>query len=106
MIVVKKLPTVRNIFRENSVKKHYSALNIPSNSFKFRNSKRLISIYKILIDIDLNKAYGIDGIPGRFLKDGVELLTEQLCEIINLFLSSKCPLMCKTAKVEPLDKKR
>ena len=106
MIVVKKLPTVRNIFRENSVKKHYSVLNIPSNSFKIRNSKRLISIYKILIDIDLNKAYGIDGIPGRFLKDGVELLTEQLCEIINLFLSSKFPLMCKTAKVKPLDKKR
>ena len=28
-------------------------------------------------------------IPGRFLKDGRELLTEPLCEIINLSLSSE-----------------
>ena len=54
-------------------------MNIPSNSFKFRNAKRE-EIYKI----DPNKAYGIDDIPGRFLKDGAELLIEPLCEIINL----------------------
>ena len=28
-------------------------------------------------------------IPGRFLKDGGELLTEPLCKVINLSLSSK-----------------
>ena len=38
-------------------------------------------------------------IPGRFLKDGRELLTEPLCEIINLSLSSKLP------KVKSLYKK-
>ena len=42
-------------------------MNIPSNSFKFRNAKR--NIYKILINIGSDKAYGIDEIPGRFLKD-------------------------------------
>ena len=102
--LVEKLPTAKNIFRENSVKKYYSAMNIPSNSFKFRNAKRE-EIYKILINIDPNKAYGIDEIPGRFLKDGVELLTDPLCKIINLSLSSKFPLMCKTAKVKPVYKK-
>ena len=50
-------------------------------------------------------AYGIDEIPGRFLKDGTELLTESLCKIINLSLSSKFPLMCKIAKLKPLYKK-
>ena len=99
--LVEKLPTAKNIFREKAVKKYYSAMNIPSNSFKFRNAKRE-EIYKILINIDPNKAYGIDEIPGRFLKDGAELLKEPLCEIINLLLSSKSPLMCKTAKVKPL----
>ena len=56
----------------------------------------------ILVNIDLNKAYGIDKIPGSFLKDGAELLTEPLCKIINFSLSSKFPLMWKTAKVKPL----
>ena len=79
-------------------------MNIPSNSFKFRIAKRE-EVYKILINIDPNKAYGIDEIPGRFLKDGAELLTEPLCEMINFSLSSKFPLMCKTAKVNPLYKK-
>ena len=39
-------------------------MNIPSNSFKFRNAKRE-KIYKLLINIDPNKAYGIDEIPGN-----------------------------------------
>ena len=60
-------------------------MNIPSNFFKFRNSKRE-EIYKILINTDTNKAYSIDEIPGRFLKDGAELLTEALRKIINLSL--------------------
>ena len=102
--LVEKLPTAKNIFRENSVKKYYSAKNIPSNSFKFRNAKRE-EIYKILINIDPNKAYGIDEIPGRFLKDAAELLTDPLCKIINLSLISKFPLMCKTAEMKPVYKK-
>ena len=97
--LVEKLPTTENNFKENSVKKHYSVTNIPSNSFKFRNAKRE-EIYKILINIDPNKSYDIDEIP-----DGAELLTESQCKIINLSLSSKFSLMCKTAKVEPLYKK-
>ena len=75
-----------------------------SNSFKFRNAKR-VEIYKILINIGSNKACKFDEIPGRFLKDGAELLTETLCKIVDLSLSSKFPLMCKRAKVKPLFKK-
>ena len=60
-----KLPTAKNTFRENSAKKYYSAMNIPSSSFKFRNAKRE-DIYKILTNIDPNKTYGINEIPGRF----------------------------------------
>ena len=49
--LVEKHPTAKTIFREKSVKKFYSAMNIPSNSFKFRYTKRA-EIYKILINID------------------------------------------------------
>ena len=99
--LVEKISTAKNIFGENSVEKYYSTMNIPSNSFKFRNAKSE-EICEIVIYIYPNKAYGIDETPGRFLKDGAELLTEPLCKIINLSLSSKFPLMCKTAKVRPL----
>ena len=97
--------TGKHVFGENSVEKYYSAMNIPSNSFKFRSAKRE-EIYRILINIDPNKAYGIDQITGKFLKDGAELLTEPLCKIINLFLSSKFLLMCKISKVKPFYKIR
>ena len=79
-------------------------MNVLSNSFEFRNSKRE-EIYKIIINIDPNKACAIDQIPASLLKDGAELLTEPLCKIISLCLSSKFPLMCKTAKVKSLYKK-
>ena len=102
--LVEKLPTAKNISGENSVEKYYSAMNIPSDSFKFRNAK-CKKIYKILINIDPYKAYGTERILGMFLKDGVELLTEPLRKIINLSLSSKFPLVGKTVKVKPLYKK-
>ena len=79
-------------------------MNITFSSFKLRNTK-CEEIYKILINIDLNKAYDKDEIPGRLLKDGVELLTEPLCKIIILSLNSKFSLMSNTAKVKPFYKK-
>ena len=77
-------------------------MNIISNSFIFVKNLKREEIYKILINIDPNKTNGNDESRGRFLKDGTELLTEPLCKIINLSLSSKFPLMCKTPKVKPL----
>ena len=79
-------------------------MNIPFNSFKFRNAK-CGEIYKIIINVDPSKTYGIEEIPGRFIKDGAELLTEPLCWIINLSLSSKFPFICKITKVKSLYKK-
>ena len=75
-----------------------------SNSFKFRNAKG-VEIYKVLLNIGPNKVYKFGEISGRFLKDGAELLTEPLCKIIDLSLSSKFLLMCKRAKVKSLFKK-
>ena len=50
--LIEKLPTTKDISRENFVKKYYSAMNVPfQNSFKLRNTKRE-KIYKILINIE------------------------------------------------------
>ena len=76
-------------------------MNEPFKSFILRNAKSE-EIYKILINIDSNKAYGIDEILGKFLKDGAELLTERLHKINNLSLSSKILLMCKTGKMKSI----
>ena len=66
------------------------------SSRKTSNSEKYFQ-RKICKEILLSHEY-------TFQKDGTELLTEPLCEIINLSLSSKFPLMCKTAKVKPLYK--
>ena len=102
--LVGKVPIEENIYRKNSVKKYYSAMNIPSSSLKFRNTK-CEEICKILVNIDLNEEWWFDEILGRFLKDGVELLTKPLRKTINLPLSSKFPLMRNTAKVKSLYEK-
>ena len=38
-------------------------------------------ILKILRDIDTSKAAGVDRLPGRFLKDGVNVLAEPVKDI-------------------------
>ena len=98
-----KLPNGEKYF-QRKLCKEIVLMNIPSNSFKFRNTK-CEEIYKILINIYPNKAYGIDEITGRFLKDGAGLLTEPLHKIISLSLNSKFPLICETAKVKPFYRK-
>ena len=52
-------------------------------------------IYKLIINVDPNKVCGTGKIPGRNIKNGAKLLTEPLCKIINLSLSSKFNLMCR-----------
>ena len=59
-----KLPNSENYFLRKLCKE-IVLMNIPSNSFKFRNTK-CEEIYKILINIDPNKTYDIDEIPGNF----------------------------------------
>ena len=41
-------------------------------------------VFKIIENIDISKAAGIDNPSGKFLKDGVEILARTLSEICNL----------------------
>ena len=56
-------------------------------------------VFKILSNVDLEKACGLDKIPCRMLKDGAEILAEPISQIVNMSLGSKFPEGCKTAKV-------
>ena len=56
--------------------------------------------------INASKAAGIDRLPGRFLKDGVDVLAKPVTDICNLSMSlNKFPRAFKFAKVKPLFKK-
>ena len=58
-------------------------------------------------DIDTSKATGIDRLPGRFLKDGANVLAKSITDIGNLSISlNKLPSAFKLAKVKPIFKTR
>ena len=51
-------------------------------------------------------AAGIDKLPGRFLKDGTEILSEPISEICNLWVSYRIfPNACNIAKLQPNSRK-
>ena len=61
---------------------------------------------KLLRWFDVSRAPGMDGISSKFLKDGAEVLTKPICDIINLSIKlSTFPDKCKIAKLTPLFKK-
>ena len=102
--LVSKLPKPSNKYGETFVSSYYENLDIDS-SFDL-NTIEEQSVRKILIGLKPSKAPGIDGITGRFLKDGANILALPIAQLCNLSISlSTFPNLCKTAKVKPLFKK-
>ena len=57
-------------------------------------------------NIEISKAAGIDKLPGRFPKDGADILSKPISEICNLSISHGIfPNACKVAKLKPIFKK-
>ena len=57
-------------------------------------------------DIETSKAAGIDSLPGRFLKDGANILAKLITGICNLSMPlNKLPSAFKLAKVKSIFKK-
>ena len=58
------------------------------------------SILTILKSTQVSKAAGLDGLSGRFLKDGTKFLAKSLSDLCNLSINSeKFPDSCKVAKL-------
>ena len=57
--LVNRLPAAKNIFGINLVKEHYTALNIPSDSFKLQLTNKE-EVFKTLSNVDPEKACGLN----------------------------------------------
>jgi len=103
--LVEKLPKALNKFGNSETEKYYQEKNIQQNNFKFQTVGQA-EITEILHNINSSKASGFDNIPGRFLRDGSDIISRQISDIFNLsVLQSKFPSQCKIAKVRPIFKK-
>ena len=69
--LLQKLPPPPNEYGIDSVKSFYKDLNI-TTKFQLKPTTEDI-VLKLLKNIDIAKAAGIDNLPGRFLKDGAVL---------------------------------
>ena len=105
--LVNKLPSSLGNFCVDSstFTSYYNNLGVTPNSFKLcRVSSDFI--LKELRSLNPNKSTGLDGVPARFLRDGADLLKDQLTHIINVSITtSTVPTEFKLARVRPLYKK-
>ena len=63
-------------------------------------------VLKLLKNIDISKAAGVDNLPGRLLKDGAVILAKPITKICNFSIKLKFfPDPCKLAKLKPIFKK-
>ena len=102
--LVGKLPTSSNKYGALSVAQCYSHLGLTEEFDLLPTEKGYV--LKILRDIDTSKAAGIDRLPGKFLKHGVDVLAKPVTDICNLSISlNKFRSAFKLAKVKSIFKK-
>ena len=104
--LVAKLPSPSNRFEINSVRDYYqNFLDLIPSKFRFSNVSEDV-ILKLLKDMNIDKAAGIDNLSAKFLKDGADILAKPISEICNLSIKySRFPTDCQIAKLKPLFKK-
>ena len=99
-----KLSNAPNKYNIESVFQYYSKFIIEKPFHLSITSQE--EVFKIIQNIDISKAAGIDNLSGKFLKDGAEILAKPLSEICNLSITSRTfPNACKVAKLKPIFKK-
>ena len=100
-----KLPTPTRNYSNETTAKYYESNKLQTNNFSLQSVDEA-KISDILENIDESKAPGFDNIPGILLKDGAEILSKPISDILNLsILLSKFPKKCKIAKIKPVYKK-
>ena len=63
-------------------------------------------VLKIMTNIEISKAAGVDKLSGRFLKDGANILAKSISTLCNLSISQGVfSNACKVAKLKPIFKK-
>ena len=101
---MRKLTDPSNSYNLESVFLCYSNFAIPE-VFHIKNTSKE-KVFKIMENIEISKASGIDKLPGRFLKDDAKILSKPNSEICKLSISHGIfPNACKVAKLKPVFKK-
>ena len=96
--LLQKLPLPPNKYGIDSV------INI-TTKFQLKPKTEDIGL-KLLKNIDISKATGINNLPGRFLMDGIVILAKPVTEICNLSIKSRVfPDLWKLVKLKPIFKK-
>ena len=99
-----KLPSPPDKYNLQSVIRYYSSFMI-SDDFCLSNTSEE-KVLKIMTNIEIFKAAGVDKLSGRFLKDGANILAKPISTLCNLSTSQGVfPNACKVAKLEPIFKK-
>ena len=100
-----KLPPPSKKFGITSVRNYYQTiLNQLPFKFKFSNVTEDL-VFKLLNDVNPDKAAGIDNLSGKFLKDGSSILARPISKICSLSIKySLFPTDCQIAKLKPLFK--
>jgi len=102
--LVRKLPTAPNKYTIESLINYYGG-KTPGETFSLKRVSE-DEVIKILSNLDISKAAGIDNIKAVFLKDGASILGKPIAKLCNLSIKlSTFPDKCKVAKLKPLFKK-
>ena len=102
--LLQKLPPPPNKYGIDSVNIFYKSLNI-TTKFQLKPTTEDI-VLKLLKNIDISQAAGVDNLPRRFLKNGAVILAKPGTEICNLSITWKIfPDPCKLAKLKPIFRK-
>ena len=97
--LVEKLPPAPKWFGKKETANYYEGKNLQNNNFTFQTVDQF-KISKILNNLNDLKFPGFDNIPGRFLRDGDEILSRKIAAIFNLsVLLSKFSNQCKRQKL-------
>ena len=81
--LVNQLLTATSKYGMNYVRDYYKNIDLPDGPFGFSHVHER-QIINILEKFDTNKAAGIDGLSGIFLKDGAKILSKPITDLINL----------------------
>ena len=79
--LLQKLPPTPDKYDIDSVKKFHKDLAI-TTKFQLKPTTEVI-VLKLLNNIEISRAAGIDNLPGRFLKDGAVILIKPVTKICN-----------------------
>ena len=105
--LVTMLPAPYNLFTSGSgvFQYFYRQKGVTENAFALSPVTRH-DILKQLLNLEVSKSTGLDGISARFLKDGATVLADPIAHIVNLSITSETvPSSFKDARVKPLYKK-